>query len=310
MPPARAASTSRHGAQPKQRWHRQEHRAHQPAPGRQPDPGARGWAFSLTGQPNAMGSRESGGMATLLPGHRDPKGLKTGPRSKPCGAWLACPASPGTPPSRCSRSRRARRDQGALDRLHQPRPILARPDPGADRAVALRTGHPAKKRLPTPPPPEFAGYQLPPPPGAKDGTVTNSERRISRVRAAMPPVRARPARLEIARSVAARLHRRLARPRAAPDRRQRRGPVARTPRGNRRPRPRHQRPELGRAGRRRPAAMALCRRPAAAALHRQPVRHAQRPRTLRGQPFRPRPRHHRRAACPLPPAACATNGMA
>ncbi|MDP1109110.1 molybdopterin-dependent oxidoreductase, partial [Klebsiella pneumoniae] len=28
--------------------------------------------FSLTGQPNALGGRESGGMATLLPGHRDP----------------------------------------------------------------------------------------------------------------------------------------------------------------------------------------------------------------------------------------------
>jgi assimilatory nitrate reductase catalytic subunit len=28
--------------------------------------------FSLTGQPNAMGGREAGGMANLLPGHRDP----------------------------------------------------------------------------------------------------------------------------------------------------------------------------------------------------------------------------------------------
>src|SRR5690606_12296388 len=28
--------------------------------------------FSLTGQPNAMGGREAGAMATLLPGHRDP----------------------------------------------------------------------------------------------------------------------------------------------------------------------------------------------------------------------------------------------
>src|SRR5690606_26506282 len=28
--------------------------------------------FSLTGQPNAMGGREAGGMATLLPGHREP----------------------------------------------------------------------------------------------------------------------------------------------------------------------------------------------------------------------------------------------
>src|SRR5262249_34929317 len=28
--------------------------------------------FSLTGQPNAMGGRETGTMATLLPGHRDP----------------------------------------------------------------------------------------------------------------------------------------------------------------------------------------------------------------------------------------------
>ena len=37
--------------------------------------------FSLTGQPNAMGGRESGGMATLLPGHRDPArigGFKAG----------------------------------------------------------------------------------------------------------------------------------------------------------------------------------------------------------------------------------------
>src|SRR5690606_20051479 len=29
--------------------------------------------FSLTGQPNAMGGREAGGMATLLPGHRNPR---------------------------------------------------------------------------------------------------------------------------------------------------------------------------------------------------------------------------------------------
>ena len=51
--------------------------------------------FSLTGQPNAMGGREAGGMATLLPGHRDP--AYAGDRAEAAALWGvdALPEAPG-----------------------------------------------------------------------------------------------------------------------------------------------------------------------------------------------------------------------
>ena len=42
--------------------------------------------FSLTGQPNAMGGREVGGMANLLSAHRDLANPRTAPKWRPCGA--------------------------------------------------------------------------------------------------------------------------------------------------------------------------------------------------------------------------------
>jgi assimilatory nitrate reductase catalytic subunit len=88
--------------------------------------------FSLTGQPNAMGGREVGGLATLLSGHRD----------------LANP-----------RHRAEVAELWGVDQVPK--------KPGKTAA--------------------FADVLLPATTwGEKDGTVTNSERRISRVRAAVP----------------------------------------------------------------------------------------------------------------------------
>src|SRR5690606_15197561 len=50
--------------------------------------------FSLTGQPNAMGGREAGGMATLLPGHRDPRDASH--RAEVAALW-GVPTLPATP---------------------------------------------------------------------------------------------------------------------------------------------------------------------------------------------------------------------
>ena len=59
--------------------------------------------FSLTGQPNAMGGREVGGMATLLSAHRD-LAQRRAPRAKSprFGASTTCPRSPARRQSKCS----------------------------------------------------------------------------------------------------------------------------------------------------------------------------------------------------------------
>jgi assimilatory nitrate reductase catalytic subunit len=142
--------------------------------------------LSLTGQPNAMGGREVGGLANLLSAHRDLANPRTAPRSRACGASTRCPsAGQGRGPA--VRGGGARRDQGAVDRVHEPGPVDARPGAGPRGARALRAGraagafaHTATAR--------YADVLLPASTWAeKDGTVTNSERRISRVRAAIAP---------------------------------------------------------------------------------------------------------------------------
>ena len=100
--------------------------------------------------------------------------------------------------------------------------------------------------------------------GEKDGTVTNSERRISRVRAAVPaPGQARHD-WHIVVDVARRLEALLPTRRADGDTLfpfdTVAEPVERAPRKHARPRPGHHRPELRDAGRARAAAVAAARR--------------------------------------------------
>jgi assimilatory nitrate reductase catalytic subunit len=84
--------------------------------------------FSLTGQPNAMGGREVGGMANLLSGHRDLANAGAPRRSRRALGRAGGAGKAGPHGGRAVRGRRPRRDQGAVDRLHQPGAVAARPE--------------------------------------------------------------------------------------------------------------------------------------------------------------------------------------
>lgn len=143
--------------------------------------------FSLTGQPNAMGGREAGGMATLLPGHRDP--ARAEDRAEVARLWgvPALPAAPGRTAVEmfeaaadgavkalwiaCTNPAQSLPDQATVRRALQRAEFVVVQEAFAGTATAA-----------------FAHLLLPASSwGEKDGTVTNSERRISRVRAAVPP---------------------------------------------------------------------------------------------------------------------------
>ncbi|WP_077035589.1 nitrate reductase [Pelomonas sp. KK5] len=158
--------------------------------------------FSLTGQPNAMGGRESGGMASLLPGHRDPN--KAEDRAEIARLWGvdALPANPGKTAVElfqaaergeikalwivCTNPAQSLPEQALVRRALERCELVIVQEAFADTATCA-----------------FADYLLPAATwGEKEGTVTNSERRISRVRAAvLPPGEAR-ADWRIARDVA------------------------------------------------------------------------------------------------------------
>jgi assimilatory nitrate reductase catalytic subunit len=143
--------------------------------------------FSLTGQPNAMGGREVGGMASLLPGHREvgneedrndiarfwgiesisPKPGKTAVemfeaiRSGEIKAvWIACTNPAQSLP-----------DQKLVHEALERAELVVLQDAYRNTETASY----ADVFLPA------AGW------GEKEGTMTNSERRISRVRAAVRP---------------------------------------------------------------------------------------------------------------------------
>lgn len=142
--------------------------------------------FSLTGQPNAMGGRESGGMATLLPGHRDPSNAED--RAEIARLWGvdALPTTPGKTAVELFEAA-ARGEIKALW-IACTNPAQSMPDQALLRAalercefVVLQEAFAGTATA------AFADLQLPAATwGEKEGTVTNSERRISRVRAAVP----------------------------------------------------------------------------------------------------------------------------
>lgn len=143
--------------------------------------------FSLTGQPNAMGGREVGGMATMLAAHREIANPIH--RAEVEQLWGSGPLSerPGLPAVEMFDAILDGRIKAVW--IVCTNPVHSMPDIGKIRE-ALRCAEfvvvqEAYTQTDTTP---FADVLLPASSwGEKGGTVTNSERRISRVRQAIPP---------------------------------------------------------------------------------------------------------------------------
>ncbi len=142
--------------------------------------------FSLTGQPNAMGGREVGGMANLLSAHRDLADPVH--RAEVARLWGVpeVPSKPGKTAVEmfqaaadgeiralwiaCTNPAQSLPDQATVRRALQRAEFVVVQEAFAGTATA-----------------RYAHLLLPASSwGEKEGTVTNSERRISRVRAAVP----------------------------------------------------------------------------------------------------------------------------
>ncbi len=142
--------------------------------------------FSLTGQPNAMGGREVGGMANLLSAHRDL--ADPAHRAEVAALWGVdeVPSKPGKTAVEmfeaaadgeikalwiaCTNPAHSLPDQATVERALQRAEFVVLQEAFEGTATA-----------------RFAHLLLPASSwGEKEGTVTNSERRISRVRAAVP----------------------------------------------------------------------------------------------------------------------------
>ena len=143
--------------------------------------------FSLTGQPNAMGGREVGALANLLSAHRDLGNAAH--RAEVAALWGIddVPAKPGKSAVEmfqaaadgeiralwivCTNPAQSLPDQATVRRALQRCEFVVLQEAFAHTETAA-----------------FADLLLPASSwGEKDGTVTNSERRISRVRRAVPP---------------------------------------------------------------------------------------------------------------------------
>ncbi|MFC7462985.1 molybdopterin-dependent oxidoreductase [Hydrogenophaga defluvii] len=142
--------------------------------------------FSLTGQPNAMGGREVGGLANLLSAHRDL--ANPAHRAEVAALWgvAAVPEKPG--------KTAVEMFQAAADGeikalwIACTNPAQSMPDQATVRRALQRAEFViVQEAFATAATCEFADLLLPATTwGEKEGTVTNSERRISRVRAALP----------------------------------------------------------------------------------------------------------------------------
>ncbi len=149
--------------------------------------------FSLTGQPNAMGGREVGGLANLLSAHRDL--ADPADRAEMARFWGVpfVPARPGRPAVELFQALASGEIKAVWIACTNPAHSL--PHQGEVRA-ALNAAEfvVLQEAVGNTETAAYADLLLPATTwGEKDGTVTNSERRISRVRAAIPaPGEARP----------------------------------------------------------------------------------------------------------------------
>ncbi|KPY45853.1 Assimilatory nitrate reductase large subunit [Pseudomonas savastanoi pv. retacarpa] len=143
--------------------------------------------FSLTGQPNAMGGRETGSLSNLLPGHRDAANPEH--RAQVAHYWGvdSLPAKPGLSAIElfeqlqngtikalwiaCTNPAQSLPDQNKIRQALETCPFVVLQE-------AFKTTETAR----------YADLLLPAASwGEKEGTVTNSERRISNVRNAIAP---------------------------------------------------------------------------------------------------------------------------
>lgn len=142
--------------------------------------------FSLTGQPNAMGGREVGGMANLLSAHRD---LANPAHRAEVAALWGLPSVPDRPGKTAVEMFQAAAD-GEIKALWIActNPAQSLPDQATVRRALQRAEFVVvQEAFATTATCDFADLLLPATTwGEKEGTVTNSERRISRVRAAVP----------------------------------------------------------------------------------------------------------------------------
>ena len=145
--------------------------------------------LSLTGQPNAMGGRETGGLAGLLPGYRSCE--SDSDREAMEGHWGlepgSIPAIPGAPAVDLFSALR----EGSIKAVWicATNPVVSMPDAAAARAalaaaelvVVQDAHHPTETT-------DLADAVLPAAAWPeKEGTMTNSERRVGLVRRALDP---------------------------------------------------------------------------------------------------------------------------
>ena len=171
--------------------------------------------FSLTGQPNAMGGREVGALANLLPAHREL--ANPAHRAEVARFWGVAdvPAQPGLSAVELFRAAGAGKIKAlwiACTNPAQSMPELAAVHAALARCdfVVLQDAYRSTETA------AYADLLLPAATwGEKDGSVTNSERRISRVHRAVPPPGEARADWRIVRDLARALAPRLGRPEAA-----------------------------------------------------------------------------------------------
>ncbi|MGH8831288.1 MAG: molybdopterin oxidoreductase family protein, partial [Polaromonas sp.] len=142
--------------------------------------------FSLTGQPNAMGGREVGGLANLISAHRDMANPQH--RAEVAALW-GVPSVPEKPGKTAVEMFQAAAD-GEIKALWIActNPAQSMPDQSTVRRALERAEFVVvQEAFATTASCDYADLLLPATTwGEKTGTVTNSERRISRVRPAVP----------------------------------------------------------------------------------------------------------------------------
>lgn len=142
--------------------------------------------FSLTGQPNAMGGREVGGLANLLSAHRDLANPQH--RAEVAALWGVADV-PSKPGKTAVEMFQAAAD-GEIKALWIActNPAQSMPDQATVRRALQRAEFVVvQEAFATAETARYADLLLPATTwGEKTGTVTNSERRISRVRSAVP----------------------------------------------------------------------------------------------------------------------------